>query len=779
MRQDERPVIPELTDTGTLTIPPQQPSGGKMIGHYRLDSFLGRGGMGTVWKAEDVRLKRPVAIKLLGGIGGEDPDAAARFQIEAQAAAALDHPSVCTVYEIGQAAGIWYIAMAYIEGETIARKVGSGALDIALAASLAAQVADGLDAAHSRGIVHRDIKSANIIVTPQNSAKILDFGLARIGFNPGRTMPGALMGTPSYMSPEQLRGGVADHRSDIWSLGVVFYQMLSGRLPFRGDNIGALMKAIESAPLPLHDLRPEIPDRLEQIVYKALAERPELRYQSAAEMRDDLKSSERIPSVVRALEPALPSLAVLPFVNLTSDPEYEYFADGLTDELIGAISRLKGIKVVSRTSVFSLKGKTGDVQQVGAVLRVSSVLEGSVRKAGNRLRVNVQLVNVSDGFSIWSDRYDGVLDDIFGVQEDIAQKLIQALKVRIEGEGDLRSNRRTGSQEAYRLYLLGQFHLQQMNPAHLPAALEAFERALALDASYAPAHAGIARYFTRLGHFGMAPPGELFPRARAAAEKALQLDPQLPEAHATLGEVILRFEWNRPEAEKYLREAIRLAPGDANVRQPMALLLQSDGRMDESCRFIDEALDLDPLSKPLQSLLAWLYYYARRYEEALAVCDIMLALDPHYHQTLAVQGLVYAVLHRHEDAIRVLNQCSAGPYLAYACGLAGRTAEAREMLASAERRAQSAWVPPSALAAACIGVADYDRAFDYLERACEVRDPIMTVLGVLPIFDPLRPDPRFSRLLKLVGLPASFHPEKLSMSVSSRLLSTHKRSVTC
>lgn len=771
-------MTPEPTDSGTLTIPPQQPSPGKVIGHYRLESFLGKGGMGTVWKAEDVRLKRPVAIKLLAGVDGVHPEAAARFLIEAQAAAALDHPSVCTVYEIGEAAGVWYIAMAYIEGETIARKVASGPLDITLAASLAAQVADGLDAAHSRGILHRDIKAANIIVTPQNSAKILDFGLARIGFSSGLTMPGTVMGTPHYMSPEQVRGGVVDHRSDIWSLGVMFYQMLSGKLPFQGDNVVALMKAIESPPPKLRNLRPEIPERLERIVDKALAKQPELRYQSAAEMRDDLRSSERTPAIVQAPEPAVPSLAVLPFVNLTSDPEYEYFADGLTDELIGAISRLKGVRVVSRTSVFSLKGKAGDVQQVGAMLRVSSVLEGSVRKAGNRLRVNVQLVNVSDGFSVWSDRYDGVLDDIFAVQEDIAQKLLQALKVRIEGEGDFRSNRRTGNQEAYRLYLLGQFHLQQINPAHLPDALEAFEQALALDPSYAPAHAGIARYFARLGHFGMAPPGELFPRARAAAKKALQLDPELPEAHATLGEVILRFEWNRPEAEKYLREAIRLAPGDASVRQPMAMLLQSDGRMDESCRFIDEALDLDPLSKPLQSLLAWLYYYARRYEEALTVCDRTLALDPHFHQTLAVQGLVYAALHRYEDAIRVLNQCSAGPYVAYAYGLAGRTAEAREMLASAERRTQSAWVPPSALAAACMGVGDYDRAFHYLGRACEVRDPIMMVLGVLPIFDPLRSDPRFSRLLEIVGLPATFHPEKLPMSMSSRFLNTHKRSVT-
>ena len=750
-----------------------------MISHYRLDSFLGMGGMGTVWKAEDLRLKRPVAIKVLSGIGETGHAATARFQVEAQAAAALDHPSVCTVYEIGEAGGVWYIAMAYIEGETIAQKVRSGALDIPLAARIAAEVADGLDAAHSRGILHRDIKSANIMVTRQNSAKILDFGLARIGLSSGLTIPGTVMGTPCYMSPEHVNGRPLDHRSDVWSLGVVFYQMLTGRLPFQGEHIVALMKAIDAPPPPLRGLRPEVPEDLERIVYKALAKLPELRYQSAAELRDDLRASQRTQSVLRAAEPALPSLAVLPFVNLTSDPEYEYFADGLTDELIGAISRLKGVRVVSRTSAFSLKGKSHDVQQVGALLRVSSVLEGSVRKAGNRLRVNVQLVNVSDGFSIWSDRYDSVMDDIFAVQEDIAQKLLRTLKVRLGGESDLCSNRRTGNPEAYKLYLVGQFHLQQMNPAHLPRALEAFEQALELDANYAPAHAGIARYFIKLAHFGVAAPGELFAKARAAAVRALELDPQLPEAHATLGEVILRFEWNRPAAEKYLREAIRLAPGDAGVRPPMVLLLQSDGRMDEACRHIDEALDLDPLSKQLQNLLAWLYYYARRYPEALAVCDRMLELDPHYFQTLAVQGLIYAALHRYEDAIRVLNQCAAGPYCAYACGLAGRTAEARELLEEAERRAESAWVAPSALAAACIGVGDYGRAFDYLERACEVRDPIMTVLGVLPIFDPLRPDPCFDRLLEKVGITAPFHPERLSMSMTSRFLNVRTRTGAC
>lgn len=771
MLPNERFVIPDPPETRTVTLPLNQPFRGKMISHYQLDSFLGAGGMGTVWKAQDLGLRRPVAIKLLSGIGEADRSSLERFHLEARAAAALDHASVCTVYEIGEAEGVPFIAMAFIEGETVARKVRSGALDIAQALKIAADVADGLEAAHSRGIVHRDIKAANIMVTSQGSAKILDFGLARMGFSSGLTVPGAVMGTPCYMSPEQVNGQPLDHRTDLWSLGVVLYEMLAGKLPFHGDNIVALVKAIHGPPPSLRGLRPDVPEEVERVVYKALAREPGQRYQSATEMRDDLRSPQQSDPAIRIPAPGIPSLAVLPFVNLTSDPEYEYFADGLTDELIGTLSRLKGVRVVSRTSAFSLKGKAHDAQQAGSLLRVSSVLEGSVRKAGNRLRVNVQLVNASDGFSIWSDRYDSVMDDIFAVQEDIAQKLLRALKVQLEGDAGLLSNRRTGNADVYRFYLVGQFHLQQLNPAHLPKALEAFEQALALDPEYAPAHAGIARYFVKLAHFAMVTPGEAYTRGRAAAVRALELDPLLPEAHATLGEVILRFEWKRAEAEKYLREALRLAPGDAGVRQPLVLLLQSDGRLDEACRHIDEALHLDPLSRPLQNLLAWLYYYARRYEKALEVCGRILEFDPHHFHTLAVQGLIYTALHRYDDAIRVLNLCGGIAYSAYACGLAGRTADARELLETMERRAESSWVAPSGLAAACVGIGAYDRAFDYLERACEVRDPIMTVFAVLPIFDPLRADPRFGRLLGKIGIPETFDPARISMTLSSSFLS--------
>ena len=757
---------------------------GKIISHYRLDEQLGQGGMGVVWKAEDLRLKRPVALKLLSGLSETSPEANLRFQIEAQAAAALDHPSVCTIYEIDQDRGTWFLAMAYIEGETLSQKIRAGTLEIAVAARIACEVADGLAAAHERNIVHRDIKSGNIMLTRQNAAKILDFGLARVSWTGGLTVAGAVMGTPSYMSPEQAQGLPLDHRADIWSLGVVMYEMLAGRLPFQGAYREALFRALQHPPPGLREIRADVPEELAQIVHKALAKSPAERYQSASQMRDELRAflgqePASSPFVYsrqeldrRRQRAALPSLAVLPFVNLTGDAENEYFTDGLTDELISALVRLRGLRVVSRTSAFSFKGKTENVQQIGSLLHVSSVLEGSVRRAGNRLRINVQLVNTDDGYPMWSERYDGVVDDIFQVQEDIASKLVSALRLRLlEGDADLFANRRTGNMEVYRLYLQGQYHLQQLNPVHLEKARVAFEHALALDSDYAPAHAGIARVYSKVAFFGMVTPEQVLPQARAAASKALELDARLPEAYATLGEVILPLEWNRSGAEQYFLEAIQLAPGDANIRHPYAMLLMSEGRFDEGCLQIKEALQVDPLSKPLLNSLSFLCYYARRYDEALETCGKVINLDPNYFHTLGGQGLVCAALGRYEEAIGALGQCCrmvpqspmTTGYYAYACGMAGRTGEAEGLVGKLLLQAKSTYITPSSLAVACMGLGDFQKALEYLERACAIHDPIMMFLGVLPIFDPLRSDARFARLLEHVGLPATFHPSNLHM----------------
>ncbi|MEO7142766.1 MAG: protein kinase [Bryobacteraceae bacterium] len=757
---------------------------GKAISHYRLEKILGRGGMGTVWKAEDIRLKRPVALKVITGLGEPSAEANLRFQIEAQAAAALDHPCVCTVYEIDHQDEIWFLAMAYVEGESLSRKIRSGQLDIGFAVKIASEVADGLAAAHTRQITHRDIKSSNIMVTSQNAAKILDFGLARVGWTPGATATGVILGTPYYMSPEQAQGHSLDHRTDLWSLGVVLYEMLAGKLPFQGDYSEALFRAIIASPPPgLIEARPEIPGELAQIVYKALAKSPTDRFQTAIEMRDALYASGGQPSAQaiassatgpvrhRPQAASIPSIAVLPFLNLTSDPGNEYFSDGLTDELITALGHINGARVVSRTSAFAFKGRTENLQEIGALLRVGSVLEGSVRKTGNRLRINVRLVKVEDGFPLWSDRYDDELDDIFRVQEDIADKVVSALKLTLlEPRANLFA-KRPPNMEVYKLYLQGQYFIHQLNPASLAKGRDCFDQALKLDPGYAPAYAGLARYYTKVAFFGMVAPTEVLAEARAAASTALELDDRLAEAYAMLGEVVLLLEWEWAAAEFYFQEAIRLAPGDAGIRHPYAMLLMRQGRFDESWLQIKDALDADPLSKPLNNSLAFLYFYARRYDQALDACHKVLDMDPNYFETYGNQGLTYSVLGRHEEAIASLDQCvrlsrhnslTVGFY-AYACGIAGRREEALKLIDELLSRAVSNYVAPTCLAVSYIGVGDYDRGLEYLTKACDLHDPIALFLGVLHAFDPLRSDARFAELLGRVGLPPTFHPSTLHM----------------
>lgn len=755
-------------------------AGGAIVSHYRLDEFLGEGGMGVVWKAEDIRLKRPVAIKFLPGFEAASEEAKRRFHIEAQAAAALDHPSVCTIYEIDEHAGCWFLAMAYVEGESLARKLRSGPLPVPLAVKLAAEVADGLAAAHQRGVIHRDIKSANIMVTPQKSAKVLDFGLARVGWAAGITNAGVSVGTPAYMSPEQIAGRELDHRTDIWALGVVLYEMLAGQVPFRGDYREALFRAIaEDAPAGLRARRPEIPEVLERIVYKAMSKAPADRYDSAGEMRDALLGEQTpvaISSVAAAPRPsavaaASASIAVLPFTNLTSDTENEYFTDGLTDEVIGALARLKNVRVVSRTSVFALKGNTGNIKEVGERLRVSSVLEGSVRRAGNRLRINVQLVNVEDGFPMWSERYDDEMRDIFEVQEEIAHKVVEALRITLHSDPTMAAERRKPSPEAYRLYLQGRYHMQQLNPVSFLKAREYFEKAIGEEPEYAPAYSGLARYYTEMTRFNAMPSLDALPKGMAAARKALELDESIAEAHAALGEIILGLEWDWTGAERHFRQAVQLAPNDALIRQPFASVLSRQGRFDEAYELLQEALDLDPLSKPAMNALAHVYYFARRTREALDTCQRILEIDSTYMQALGCLGLTLALLGRYDESLGPMAACRrlsrdsaiSLAYYGYVCGIAGRTAEARAARDDLVARSRTGYVAPASIAVVDVGLGDYETAFDRLELAYEMRDTTVQFLGVLPAFDPLRDDPRFRAMLTRIGLPATFHPSTLHM----------------
>jgi eukaryotic-like serine/threonine-protein kinase len=743
---------------------------GRVISRYRLLSCIGRGGMGEVWKAEDLKLRRLVALKFLPRGIAATPGLLARFRIEAQAIAALDHPAICGIYDVDEQEGLAFLSMNYIEGQTLAEKLRAGPLRFDDALMITRLIAEGLQVAHAQNIIHCDIKTSNIMIPRDGGVKILDFGLARVSWAPDLARDGLAFGTPAYMSPEQALGGSVDHRTDLWSLGVVLYEMIVGCRPFSQEK-KALIEALVHQPLgEIKGGREKVSPELERIIRKLLEKRPQDRYHSAAALLADLAQLSRA-SQEGAPWPAtgttgvevtrVPSLAVLPFANLSSDPENEYFSDGLTEELINALAQLRGLRVLSRTSAFATKGRKGGIKALGKVLRVDSVLEGSVRKSANRLRINVNLVRVSDGSTVWSNGYDRELDDVFAIQQDIALRVCEALKAELLTEDTtLLANRHSRSVQAYELYLQGIYCLRQMSPSTLELARGYFEHALRADPNYAPAHAGIASYHYQLGFYNMVPPKHALQPALHHVSRALELDGDLAEAHRIIGEVLMDLEWDWSGAEEHFRKAIELSPGQASNHFSYALLLMKRGRFADAHWELDLALQLDPVAPYLNSALAYLFYYQRDYAQAEQAVQKTLELDPNHFEVRGCQALVYLEQGRFEPAIQAFEKArdlSQGhplslAFLAYGLAVAGRQEESRALLEQLLQLSETMYISPGYIGVIYIGLHDPDKACEWLDRAYEARDSLLTFLHILHSFDPLRQDERFAALLMKTGL---------------------------
>ena len=674
------------------------------LGPYVIRAELGHGGMGVVYTAHDPRLDRQVAIKVLRPDLTRDDTATQRFLQEAKAASALDHPNICNIHEINETPdGQLYLVMAYYAGETLRDRIERGPLPVDDAIDIATQVGQGLSEAHAAGIVHRDIKPANLFVTADGTVKILDFGLAKLAGSDDVTQTGTALGTVAYMSPEQARGQDVDHRTDVWSLGAVLYEMLTGQPPFRGENLLSLADAIRSRkPDPL----PDKASALNGAVSRALSKNREERHQIVTDLLSELwklKPSPEASAVLMPIQPEVPSIAVLPFVNTSADPGQDYFCDGLAEELIDALARLQGLRVVARTSAFQFKGQARDIREVGEKLDVMTVLEGSVRKAGSRLRINAQLINTADGFHMWSDRYDREMDDIFLIQDEMASAIVNELKGQLlEGSDAPLVRPPTVDVEAYNLYLKGRYCLNQRTEETLNNAVSLFEDAIARDPGYAGAYGGLADGLTLLGPAGYGPAHvDVLSRARAAALRAIELDDRSAEAHEALGFLRFRVDWDWTGAEKQLRRAIEMNAGSASAHHRLALTLIAQERSEEAVSAISRAIELDPLALVYNTAKGRILSFARRYDEAFVQFGHTLELDPNFAQVHFDLGAAYAYRGRFDEAIAEFGKglTLSGrrtlmvSVLGYIYGIAGRRSDAQAVLQELRDLARQQDVP--------------------------------------------------------------------------------------
>jgi TolB-like protein/tRNA A-37 threonylcarbamoyl transferase component Bud32/Tfp pilus assembly protein PilF len=779
--------------------------GETFAGRYQIIQELGRGGMGVVYKAHDTKLNRRVALKFLPQELTHIAELKERFMREAQAAAALDHPNICTVYEFDETEEKTFISMAFIEGQSLKKKIEQGPPELDEAVRIAIQTAEGLQEAHKKGVVHRDIKSANIMLDERGQAKIMDFGLARISGTTLMTQEGMAMGTIAYMSPEQARGETVDNRTDIWSFGVVLYEMFSGQLPFKGDHDQAVVYSIlNERPKAITAMRPEIPTSIEQVIDKAMEKVPENRYQNIAELLDDLKSiSEGIVpeeikvrlrkaklrrrkkailytgtatlliivtlivlSVFTGHAEAIDAIAVLPIENLTGDAEQEYFALAATDELIGQLSQISALRVISRTSIMQFKGKEKSLPEIAKELNVDALVEGTVLQVGDSVRVRVQLIEaLPEERNLWAQTYDREITDVQVMYREMARAIADKTRIDLTAQEEaILASTHQVDPEAYEAYRKGLFHWYRLAEHDLEIARQYFELALEKDPNYALAYLGLDSVLGGYRIQGLMPAIEASEKRKVYRQKAMELNPNLPELqfHIAGGNVWGTPNWDWEAGEKAYLRAIELNPNYAMAHAYYAYLLFYLNRPEEAMAQIEQALEIDPFHANIRTVYAWCLMYAHRYEEAVEFLEETIRTDPTGQMALGGLRAAYHMIGEHEKAIDVwktwfssrgeiedeealIRGYEEGGYYRALSTVADTKVERRKRT----------FVSPWQIATLYTRAGEKEKALDWLEIALEEQDPNFSYICVDPIFDYLRDEPRFKELIALLNLPQS------------------------
>jgi serine/threonine protein kinase/tetratricopeptide (TPR) repeat protein len=768
---------------------------GTVLSNYRLVEKIGEGGMGAVWKALDTILDREVAVKILSEELARDPERLARFQREARILASLNHPNIAVLHGLHDSEGLRFLTMELVRGQDLATRLRRGPLPVREALRLAHELADALESTHARGIVHRDLKPANICFTPEGHVKVLDFGLARgAGTVPagtdltsaptnmvGSTREGTVLGTAPYMSPEQARGQAVDHRTDIWAFGCVVYEALTGVRAFAGDTWSDCISAVITRDPDWSRLPAGLPKQAHSLLAQSLVKKTARRLDSMARARQVIDDSlaaisspdSQLPVGAGHTAPDLPvpaaqpsggpgtqspessdpSIAVLPFTNMSADPEDEYLSDGLTEDIINALTQIKGLRVAARSSCFAFRGKDVDIARVGDRLNVATVLEGSVRRAGERLRITAQFIDVASGYQLWSKRFDCKLDDIFAMQDETARAIADRLQIELIGSrGTSPLKRHTPARDAHDLYMRGRYFCYRRDKEGLRRSLEFFSRAIEADPDYPLPHVGISDVYWSLAIYLLRPHAEVLAKGRQSVDRALKLDPDLPEAHASSGIIhMMRGEWS--PAEKELKKALELAPQLGLAAGHYAFLLGWQRRVDEIGEWVQRALDAEPLSHYIHGMGGWAHFCATEYEEALRYCRMGLEIDPNSLNCCNCQAMSLGESGRPDAGIRfaekVVELTQRSPFavcvLGYLHGRAGWTDEARALLAELRERSSSEYVAPILEGAIHLGMGDRDRARPLYELALREGCPpfYFTAFG--------RP---FPKLLHELGLPS-------------------------